>query len=174
LLVEMEREQESDGDGGFVLRRRGTVLGDRFGVIDGRTTIDPTFEFFRPHIERLKPGAHATVDTTVKTDAGVDDDGDGEWQAERRQRAIYCEEIQGELVNAYPSQTVADKKAKLDLISEVFQTRSWTKVESMRADVLRNGLMQIRTRLGVAGAPPADPFELDGEVDRDIQSAAAG
>jgi len=102
LLVEMEREQLPDGKGGFRLQRRGTVLGDRFGVIDGATTLDPTFDFFEPHLALLKPGAHAPIDTAVKSDVGVDDEGDDGWSRERKTRTILCEEIQGELVNAYP------------------------------------------------------------------------
>jgi hypothetical protein len=100
LLVEMEREQLPDGKGGFRLQRRGTVLGDRFGVIDGATTLDPTFDFFTPHLALLKPGAHAPIDTAVKSDVGVDDEGNDGWSRERKTRTILCEEIQGELVNA--------------------------------------------------------------------------
>lgn len=153
LLVEMEREQEPDGDGGFTLRRRATVLGDRFGIIDGHTVLDPDFEFFRPHVEMLKPGSHTPIDTSVKTETGVDEDGDTDWHRERKTRAILCEEIQGELVNAYPGQTATDKKAKTDLIHTAFATRSWTAVESMHSERLREGLAQIRAALHKQAEP---------------------
>jgi AAA domain len=158
LLVEMEREQESNGEGGFTLRRRATVLGDRFGVIDGATTIDPTFEFFAPHVAMLKPGAHATIDTRVKTDTGVDEEGDGEWGRERKSRTILCEEIQGELVAVYPGQKAEEKKAKADLIFAAFKTRSWTAVESMDSDRLRRGLAFIRRELR---GPEPDPLAAE-------------
>lgn len=154
LLVEMEREQEPDGQGGFKLRRRATVLGDRFGIIDGATMLDPGFDFFKPHVAMLKPGTHVPVDVTVKTDTGVDESGDGEWARERKTRTILCEEIQGEIVHAHPGQAAADKKAKADLIHAAFHTRSWTAVESMPSERLRHGLAVIRALLGPA---PDDP-----------------
>ena len=167
LLVEMEREQLPDGKGGFRLQRRGTVLGDRFGVIDGATTLDPTFHFFTPHLALLKPGAHAPIDTAVQSDVGVDDEGDDGWSRERKTRTILCEEIQGELVNAYPGQAAADKKAKADLIHMAFGTRSWTAVESMDSKRLRTGLAQIREGLRPNGPDLAsERAALLAEVER--------
>jgi hypothetical protein len=161
LLVEMDREQEPDGDGGFVLRRRATVLGDRFGVIDGATTIDPTFDFFAPHVCELTAGAHAAVDTRIKTDVGIEDNED-EWTPEKKLRVILCEEIQGELVATYPGQKADDKKAKADLIHQAFGTRSWTRVESMDSERLRQGLTDIRSALGrYAGS--GDPVKDENE-----------
>lgn len=149
LLVEMQREQEPDKDapGGFRIVRRATVIGDRFGVIDGATTTNPTFEFFLPHVGRLRPGAHTLIDMSLKTQTGADEDGDTDWHRERKTRAILCEEIQGDLVNAYPGQTATEKKSKTDLIHMAFNTRSWTAVESMPSERLREGLAQIRAEL---------------------------
>lgn len=147
LLVEMEREQVPDGDGGFKLRRKATVLGDRFAVIDGKTVYDPSFDFFKPHVALLSPGAHNPIDTTVRSETGADEDGNAEWAKERKTRTILCEEIQGALVAQWPGQTAADKKAKADLIYETFGTRSWTAVESLSSAELRAGLEQIRTKL---------------------------
>jgi hypothetical protein len=149
LLVEMERTQTPTGTGGFTIHRTATVIGDRFGVLDGKTRVDPTFKFFLPHIKLLTPGAHAPVDTAVKTDAGVDEDGGDAWARERKTRTILAEEIQGELVNAYPGQTAAEKKAKADLLAAFFGTRSWTAVEGMDSGRLRHGLRALRERLGV-------------------------
>lgn len=146
LLVEMEREQVPFNNG-FRIRRKATVLGDRFAKIDGSTCFDPTFDFFLPHLLMLKPGALSKIDTSVKTHTGSEEDGDSDWQRERKTRVIICEEIQGELVNSHPGQTAADKKAKTDLIFDAFGTRSWTAVESMSSDRLRNGLAAIREKL---------------------------
>lgn len=156
LLVEMDREQEPDGSGGFILRRRATVLGDRFGVIDGSTTIDPTFEFFAPHVRELTAGALAAVDTRVKTDTGVGASED-EWTPEKKQRVILCEEIQGVMASQWPGQTKEEKKAKSDLLDRIFGTRSWTRVESMDSDDLRTGLAQIRASVAM-DKPPGDPL----------------
>lgn len=152
LLVEMDRQQIDDG-GKTRLVHAATVLGDRFGVIDGRQCNDPTFDFFLPHVQKLKPGTHAPIDTAVKTDVGIDEDGDAAWHKERRDRAILCEEIQGELVNAHPGQTAPEKKAKIDLIWEFFKTRSWTQVENLDSRTLRAGLVRLRERLHGTQAP---------------------
>jgi hypothetical protein len=79
-----------------------TIIGDRFGVIDGQTTLDPTFEFFPPHVSLLTPGAHSEVDTRLKSKTGANEDGDPDSARERKTRAILAVEIQGELVNVYP------------------------------------------------------------------------
>lgn len=144
LLVEMERVQTPDGDGGFVLGRQATILGDRFGTIDGKTMVNPTYAFFKPHIDLLTPGAHSTVNVAVSTATGVDETGDTDWQREKKARTILCEEIQGAITASYPGQTAAEKKAKGDLLFQVFETRSWTAVENLPSERLRAGLEAIR------------------------------
>jgi hypothetical protein len=142
LLVEMERVQEV-GDSRRLVHRA-TVLGDRFGVLDAQVSDNPGFAFFKPHIDCLVPGAHAPVDTEIKTDTGATDDGDTAWSAERRRRTILCEEIQGELLRRWPGQTAVEKAAKMEAIEAAFSTRSWTKVENTDSETLRAGLDMIR------------------------------
>lgn len=144
LLIEMERVQEEDAKGKTLLKHQATVLGDRFGVIDAKTALNPGFEFFLPHVAKLD-GVHKPIDTTVKTDPPIDADGNDEWAREKKARAILCEEIQGELLRAWPGMTADEKKAKADAIERCLGTRSWTKVESMKSSDLRNGLEQLRT-----------------------------
>src|SRR5262249_24021999 len=159
LLVEMERTQTPTGTGGFTIHRTATVIGDRFGVLDGKTCIDPTFNFFLTHVRLLTPGAHAPVDTAVKTDAGVDEDGGDAWARERRTRTLLAEEIPGELGNAYPGQASAEKKAKADLLHALFGTRSWTAVEGMDSGRLRDGLRALRERLGISASAEGNASE---------------
>ncbi len=148
LLVEMERDQVPDGQGGFKLIHIATVLGDRFGILDGATAENPTFDFFKPHVAMLRAGAHAQVDTATKTSTGADIEG-GEWEREKRMRTIYCEEIQGEIVNKYPGQSAEEKRSKADILQAIFGTRSWTKVESMQSSQLKDGLDRLRKHLGI-------------------------
>lgn len=148
LLVEMERDQVPDGQGGFKLTHIATVIGDRFGVLDGKTETNPSFEFFMPHIAMLRAGAHAPVNTTGKTATGADIEG-GDFDKERKQRTIYCEEIQGAIVSKYPGQSAEEKKVKAELLQAVFGTRSWTRVESMNSADLRDGLERLRKHLGI-------------------------
>lgn len=164
LLVEMDREQKNDGAGGFTIHRRATVLKDRFNIIDGATIelgerepakqLVQTFEFFRPHLELLKPGQHTPIDTRVQTQTGADEDGTDAWQRERRARTILCEEIQGEITAKYPGQTAAEKKEKADVLHTIFQTRSWTAVESMDSRKLREGLHFLREKFGTLPPKP--------------------
>jgi hypothetical protein len=143
LLVNMERAQVLDGTAMRIVHRA-TVIGDRFNLIDGASCENPTFEFFAPHVLALQPGSHAAVDTEVKTDMGLDEEGADAYVRERRQRVILCEEIQGELVRLWPGQTAKEKASKLEYLEDAFGTRSWTKVESMNAERLRDGLARLR------------------------------
>lgn len=158
LLVEMERNIVTDKEGKRIIHQA-TIIGDRFGVIDGKECKDPSFEFFLPHLEKLKPQAHSPIDTSMKTDHGVEEDGDAEWHREKKQRTIYLEEIQGEIVRVYSSQTKEDKQAKLDLIEKVFETRSWTKVENMNSQKLKEGLEKIREILSAPAKEAANTEE---------------
>jgi hypothetical protein len=172
LLIEMERETVL-GDKTTMIRRA-TVIGDRFNVLDGKQftfgsaddrgrplteeqIIERVFESFKAHIELLTPGSMATIDTALKTNTGVTEDGDTEWQRERRQRTILLEEIQGLMVSVYPGQSAADKKAKADLMQEVFETRSWSNIESMSHDQLVVGLENMRTVLAAKKVEKEQP-----------------
>lgn len=139
LLVEMERINEQATG----ISRRATIIGDRFGVIDGRSQENPTFEFFLPHLELLKPNGHIPVDVTSRSDPDVDESGSG-WSREKKQRVIFAEEIQGELVRKFPSMSASDKAAKSSLVWGIFGTRSWTAVENLRSDILKQGLSVLR------------------------------
>jgi hypothetical protein len=152
LLVEMERDQ--DIQDAHKLVRTATVLGDRFGVIDAKkakfaSTPDlkkamaVVYAFFEPHLALLCPGAWSPVDTEGQTNFNVDEEG-ADWAAEKRQRVIICEEIQGEIVKRWPGQTVREKQQKADVIATLFGTRSWTKVEGLPSEGLRAGLAKLR------------------------------
>ncbi len=161
LLVEMEQIVDDSKKRKVV--HRATVIGDRFGLIDAKQCDDPSFKFFEPHVRALDPSGHSTIDTTVKTDLKLGEEGDGGWHREKRQRTIFAEEIQGELARAYPGQTAAEKAAKADLLEKFFLTRSWTKVsEQLDSETLSAGLHNLRLELGTVKqfadqfAAPAD------------------
>lgn len=149
LLVEMERLQVPDSTQPtrFKIVHRATVLGDRFDVMDGKTIDNPTGEWFAPHLDMLTPGASNVVDVTPKTDMGVDEAGDAQFQRERRDRTKLCEEIQGEIVKAYPGQSAVEKRAKMELLEKCCGTKSWTAVEGFGIERLRGALADIRLYL---------------------------
>lgn len=173
LLFQMERVQL--GDDGRLMKKivhRCTVLKDRFGTIDGKECDDPTYEFFRPFVDKLVPGAHASVITDHQTDMKVDEAGDAEFVRERKHRVIFCEEIQGLLTAAFPSQGAEDKKAKATIINQLFSTYSWTAVEAMDSQKLKIALEALpgaiesyRKNGGAAPAPaaPVTPPKTDAQ-----------
>lgn len=143
LLVEMERDQIPE-NGSFKMIRRATVIGDRFHIIDGSTCIDPDFEFFKPHIAKLAPTKHTTIDTTVHTDVGPVDSGFDPMTNERRKKDIALEEIENTIKLMHPSQREEDKTAKIKLVEKVFNTKSWKAVECMDLVTLENGLKFLK------------------------------
>lgn len=161
LLVEMEREQIPDGNGGWRIKRKATVLGDRFNLIDAAEAHDPGFDFFLPHVAKLRKGAHAPVDTTTKTETGADAEGNAEWQRESKTRTILCEEAQSLIVGVYPGQSAEEKKAKAAIIREHFGTGSWTAVESMNSADLRVSVDNLRRAVEKLKAPASKTPEDD-------------
>jgi hypothetical protein len=143
LLVEMERVQNLTGEGSRLVHRA-TVIGDRFSVLDGKTVDNPTEEFFQPYLDCLKSGAHAPIDMSPKTDPEVNGEGDSAFYAERRAKAIACEKIAAELDKAWAGTSAAAKKGRADAIDKAFGTRSWTEVEGMKIERLRDGFKAIR------------------------------
>jgi hypothetical protein len=120
-------------------------------------------KFFAPHLEALKPGAYAPIDTTVKTDMDVDENGNSEMYRARREKQIVLEEIQSAMLRGWPSQGKEDKLAKIGLIQEVWNTGSWTRVENLPTEILRAGLKVVRAKVAEKlGEPvPADVTEAE-------------
>jgi hypothetical protein len=162
LLVEMEREQIPDNDGGFKIVHRATVLGDRFAVLDAASAVNPGFEFFLPHVQRLNPGSHSTV-TMDKTETGADVEGNVGWDREKQARTILCEEIQGAIVSVIPGLSAEDKKRKADLLQKVFGTRSWTAIENMQSAALREAMPRLNQELGIE-VPPEAPDAPEDQI----------
>lgn len=138
FLAELAREQEYV-DGKQVIFRTMTVLGDRFRILDGKQFRNPSFKDILPHIEKLTPGAVNAVDTSRETAMAVSDEGNDEWTGERRKRSIFCEEIQGLLTSVWPGQGAEEKKAKVEILQRIFQTRSWEAIQIMHSEKIKAG-----------------------------------
>lgn len=137
LLIEMTRERMGDG---YV--RYATCLGDRWGLLDAKTSKpNPTFDFFRPHVEKLVPAGHSEIDVSTHSKLPNAVVGDGRKKAE-----ILLEEIQAQIVAIYPGQTAEDKKGKAAILLSTFNTESWTKVTTLTFAELENGLKVLRER----------------------------
>ena len=162
LLVEMDIEQQPNPKeaGRFIQVRTGQVLKDRFAVIDGdrlvfakcktkREELAAVMSAFGPHVNMLKPGSHSTVQTKGEA-MPVDEHGDAEWAKERKVREIIAEEIKGVLITAQLDGTSSDAKTRrMELLSSIFGTRSWSAVETMDSGVLRVGLAKLKDAVGL-------------------------
>jgi hypothetical protein len=159
LLVLMERE--TDANDLTKVHRVAHILKDRSTRLDGKSFRNPTFDYFKPHVEFLNlGGTQLGVDTSRTSDELFTGDGDTRWQYERKQKLIALEEIEGEIVKLYPGQTAGDKRAKADLVEELFGTRSWTAVESMSLEKIqdaRNRLWLKSRRHAYGAQPEAEP-----------------
>ena len=152
LLALMERENVLDDATGKQtgINHNILVLGDRFQVLDGKMCTNPTGAFFMPHIRLLTPGADNTVDTEPHTPHDVDEAGDTEFKRQRRLREIALEEIEGVMVQTWPGQSAAEKKAKVDALDIVFKTRAWAKVKSLPIAELQSGLERMKAHAASA------------------------
>jgi hypothetical protein len=147
FLAEMEREQLYDDKGNQRIVRTITVLKDRFRILDGKQCQNPTFDFIKPHAEMLKPGVQNAVDTSRETPLNVNEEGNVEWNSERRNRAIFCEEIQGLLTSVWPGQGAEEKRAKVEILHRLFQTRSWEAIQIMEATKLKAGFDKMHEEI---------------------------
>jgi hypothetical protein len=167
LLVQMEIHQKLDGKSVERVWRKANVVKDRSMLIDGKSflftgTDDDgnklsaydltlqTFRAFQPHISRLNLGGKQLgVDTSRTSEHMVPAD-KKDWNS--TQKTIVLEEIDSVLTERYPSAKAEDKQAKAAMILKHFQTRSWTEVENMRTDELRERFDMLHREL-FDGAP---------------------
>lgn len=152
ILVAMTSEQEMDEDRTVRVLHRAFVEKDRNPdpktTLVGKSCDDPGFEFFRPHLETLTAGMHSPIDMSRTTPIVVDEQGNAEWQREKRDREIAIEELQAQLDKAGLGGTSNEAKAsRARLLEECFGTAAKTKLENTRADALRGGLAKLRVRL---------------------------
>ncbi|EAM6080647.1 AAA family ATPase [Salmonella enterica] len=144
LLIEMVKHREN----GRIINRA-LVEKDRTDRLNGKEFDFPNFETFAPHFDFLNIGGKH-FDSMEKSDSRslfVNDISDDGFQHEKKQREIMCEEIKGLFVKiGLDGNGVDTKKERLELLEEVFGTRSWTAVESMNSKSLREGFAKIKTR----------------------------
>lgn len=153
LLVEMITDRENGK-----LRNVAIVQKDRSDTLNGAELVMPTYKSFEPHFRSLNIGGQHFGSMNQRDSQELYEDADESgWDAEKRERTILSEEIQGALVERWPGQTAADKKAKSDALMTVFNTHSWTKIsESTNSKELRAGLAELRHYLKTLDAPSAD------------------
>lgn len=145
LLIEMFTEREDDK-----VINKCLVIKDRNNKINGKIFNEPTFETFKPHIEALNIGGEHFESLAVRDSQEMfTETGDDQWGYEKRQREIWCEEVQGLLLKYYPSRKEADIQAKSDLLQEIFNTRSWTKIQNFNSENIKAGFQRLQDKLEI-------------------------
>jgi len=162
LLVLMEREMDMETKQVF---RTAHILKERFGLIDGKSFRNPSFEHFMPHITSLNLGGKQLGIDTSRTSEDLIEEGTDSWPHEKRQREIWCEEIEGLLVKHFPSQSAEHKQSKVGMIEKVFHTRSWTKVQNTNSKVIEEGFKKMKELL--------EPTQPEIDVTEDVPDKAA-
>jgi hypothetical protein len=147
LLFEMERiqpETDPKKKRGSQWIHRATILKDRADLMNGKTIDNPTFNDFAPIIKSLNLGGEHFVLDTSRTSDELIHNPDYSYEDRRRAQTIFIEEIEGELVSAFPGQSTGEKKLKTDILEVVFQSRSWAKIKEYSPDLLRSGLRSVK------------------------------
>lgn len=163
LLFNMERHQSLDSGGRVAeVWREAFIIGDRSRRLDGKSCKNPTYEFFKPHIDYLNLGGkHVGVDTSRTSASLIPETDYSDNKHEHTQCDILCEEIKGLLVKHFPSKGQGDSEAKADLIAKYFKTRSWLNVERMGLMELKHGFNRLHNQL--EGEPAFPDLPLEGE-----------
>jgi hypothetical protein len=163
LLIEMEGVQSSDRRDKKTHSKKGTithhayVLKDRWRTLNGRTFLfkdinsykagdyKRVYEAFAPHFAQLAIGKteQRAIENGRSSEALFDGSGDNAYQQRARRVQIVLEEIQGTLVKLWPGQDAKSKALKALAIETLFDTRSWTQVESYPLERLELGLDAI-------------------------------
>lgn len=141
LLIEMVADRQ---DGKTV--NVAVIQKDRSDHINGKEIRMPKYKDFSPHFASLNIGGeHFSSMEQRDSQALFKDCDESGFDMEVKRRTIMCEEIMELLKKHYPSQSVEDKQNRMDLLEQIFGTRSWTAVENMRSDSLKVNLEKMRS-----------------------------
>ncbi len=142
MLVLMERFEEILGKDKKIYRQA-TIIKDRSGLIDGKTFKNPEYKDFEPVLLDLLENPQSLVTEPETDSTGLFRTEEDKYQY-INDKKICLEEIEGQLVKAWPSTGAADKKTKMDVLEQIFGTRSWLAVEQKGLDALKKGLSEIK------------------------------
>lgn len=143
LLVQMERDFVGDEANGMFVRKA-NIVKDRFNIIDGKVFTNPTFKDFLPHVELLDlEGTQIGIDTSRNSESVFNDMGEGQRDIRLREREIAVDLVKSCLSHFFPSTKEEDKKVKMDLLLQMFGTRSWVQVEKDWSVVRLERLIEV-------------------------------
>lgn len=143
LLIEMV----SDRQDGHIINTA-VVQKDRTDTLNGQEIPMPNYAKLKAHFDFLNIGGQhfGSMEKRDSSQMFPEADENG-WDKEKHQRTVYCEEIAELMKKKHPGQSVDDKQARADLMEMFFDTRSWTAIENMHSDILRNGYEAMKEKL---------------------------
>ena len=155
LLIEMIADRRD----GYV-RNVALIQKDRADKLNGHEVEMPTYEKLAQHFLALNIGGEhfESMDKRDSQDMFPDADESG-WDAEKRNREIWSEEIAELMKKYYPGQSTDDKTARGNLMEKFFETRSWTRIEGLRAEILKSAFEAMRAHLESQNQTPEAPQE---------------
>lgn len=158
LLIEMVKHRE----GGRIINRA-LIEKDRSNQMNGMEFDYPTFKDIKPHVDFLNIGGDHFASMEERNSTGMfdGDEGGSGWDKERRQRDIESEELQGLFVKyGLAGQAKDEKERRLELLEEIFGTRSWTAICGLDSETLRAGCDILRAKF----QPPAVAVPDEGTI----------
>lgn len=135
-----------------VLKDRARILNGQmfeFKDINNYKTGDwkHVFEALKPHFDKIQTaaGVHDATESTRTSEALFDDRGDAAAYGQRVKKVrIAIEEFDGTLRKLWPGETAKEKALRALAIEKIFETRSWTAVESMPLERLEDGVSTLK------------------------------
>ncbi len=150
LLIEMTGDMANEDERkkwGRKIINRALIEKDRGDTLNGRVFDFPNYSDFEPHFKRLDGVDMSRLSGRSSAELFTAD-GMDEWQAEKIQRTVLSEEIAGLIGHHFPGQSAEAKKARQELLREIFGTFSWTRIsEQTKSAELRAGLDALRAKL---------------------------
>jgi len=138
--------------------RRAHVLKDRSVRADGSPNLDgmifdyrkdspedKVFNDFLPHFQCINfGGTQIGLDTSRNSEELFGKEGKPQWKQNKDRAKVALEELDGLVTLMFPTVSVMDKKAKIQLSQFLFRTTSRTKIEQMDFESLEAGLELAR------------------------------
>lgn len=104
----------------------------------------PVFKALEPHFATMNIGGENRVDVERTSEQLFEVGGDQAFRQRAKRVTIVLEEIEGSLTKLWPGQDAKSKALKAMAVESLFETRSWTAVESKSLESLERGLSVLR------------------------------
>ncbi len=166
LVLEMEGIKRSVLTGKLEdkeMIHRCIVLKDRSESMEGVEIDNPRFENFRPFFQALTGSTTEAHVDTRQTSEDLFDDPDRSRVRYAKERDIILENLKNVFVeHDLAGQSAKEKKRRLELLKQHFQTHAWSQIETLDIAFLADGLKSLREELR-GEAQPEQPGTAAGD-----------